>query len=278
MGTGSQGEYLLDFGATTGQYCIDKGDDASHVGCCCGYNPVSLLGIHSLEAPILGLKAEAGPPYKAGRIGDHYQIALGGRKLNTVKEDENAGLDFCAQSWTDNAKDVAKVYDNILQISDGEAILSRDRSKRERYNSDCRTDYCSPFSCKSSSQCTKTNCTKTAIQEFVGLYWTTTSTSTTSTSTTSTSTTSTASTTTKVNEGQTASQNDPTVGVGTTHQDSIASTTAAQTASQNDPKVRVDTTHQDSIASTTAAQAGLSHKVFPLVGTIGACLLLMSIK
>lgn len=73
-GVGPRQEYLLDMCSQNSKQCIGA-VEGSHVGCCCGYNPITALGTDVKSNTISGLSADVFENRKEARVGESRRLS-----------------------------------------------------------------------------------------------------------------------------------------------------------------------------------------------------------
>jgi len=134
-GVGSRGEYLLDLCAQQGQYCIEK-TFSQHAGCCCGYNPISSLGMGSTIITKATIKGTRANPAWEPRSAEHRRL-----------QEDSIAYNICGEA-SKATKESINVYETKLKnVSNGEALLVASKQnikeKYPAYGERCK-EYMSP--------------------------------------------------------------------------------------------------------------------------------------
>jgi len=101
-GVGSRGEYLLDLCAQQGQYCIEK-TFSQHAGCCCGYNPISSLGMGSTIITKATIKGTRANPAWEPRSAEHRRL-----------QEDSIAYNICGEA-SKATKESISVYETKLK-------------------------------------------------------------------------------------------------------------------------------------------------------------------
>jgi len=121
-GVGPNKEYLLDMCSQTSSECIES-SYASHVGCCCGYNPVITLGTANAAAnipTIRGIKAET--------------IARGAPRARTGRRLQRAtNIDICAEASRQSAAYIEEHRARVRELGHDDLITRQECERREKY-------------------------------------------------------------------------------------------------------------------------------------------------
>jgi hypothetical protein len=95
-GVGRENEYLLDMCAQDSKECLEAAE-ASHVGCCCGYNPVVALGTSADSITIEGILAEKTKAEQSNAdVTGTGRIRVGNRRLSAMET--KASVNICGQA------------------------------------------------------------------------------------------------------------------------------------------------------------------------------------
>jgi len=103
-GVGPNREYLLDMCATSsGSACID-GEYGRHLGCCCGYNPISAFGLSTARTSVTIPGTGSGSQRRLSSAEASFNICVEGKKAamqdisNLQAEVSNLGAE-ASQRW-----------------------------------------------------------------------------------------------------------------------------------------------------------------------------------
>merc|ERR1711871_38025 len=120
-GVGPSREYLLDLCSQTSMECIDT-EEGSHVGCCCGYNPIITLGTEGVAAgvpTIEGRRAEIftrapAPPAPTGAAPATPVIST--------------AIDICAKAYMDAKSTVDAYHEDIARQNQQQLYIDAEQN------------------------------------------------------------------------------------------------------------------------------------------------------
>jgi hypothetical protein len=137
-GVGPSNEYLLDMCSQTSRECLDA-EEASHVGCCCGYNPVVTLGTSGISAQqtINGLGAAT-----FANAGEATRV--GTRRL---QQGASSAIDICAQAFATSGPEVQAHYAEIRSLGQEHLIAAAQETYDEQYPEADQSAICSEWDC-----------------------------------------------------------------------------------------------------------------------------------
>mmetsp|Transcript_14534 Transcript_14534/g.25555 ORF Transcript_14534/g.25555 Transcript_14534/m.25555 type:complete len:890 (+) Transcript_14534:85-2754(+) len=141
VAVGPRQEYLLDICAQESTACIEETDSRTHsvghVGCSCGFNPVTTIGFTDVEYPIAGV---AGVDSRRLQLQDiTAEVKKTSDLLAPVNYPDDDQIDICGTAWEAARFEVARINQETQALGQAAVLDDYERRMAVAYGN----EYCS---------------------------------------------------------------------------------------------------------------------------------------